>query len=207
MNKKIIAVMLVMIMVVCNSMVVWADTTNTTWNGTTYGGEGDSKDATASWNITEDSSTSTGSFCVEITWGDLGYTITGKGTWDTENTCYKIENAKCSPTVPGTSDKITVVNKSNKQITATLGWKDDDTAGTENFKTKYGCSSTSMIATETTEDSDTTDKKEIQLLDATSGVAQLGTRYIDVNAPITKAPSLTASSVKVGSVTVTITTS
>ena len=117
MNKKIIAVMLTMIMIVGNCMTVLADTT---WDGNSYTG-GNSKDVTGKLIKINDGSTA---YSVTITWDALQYEYVGKVKWDSGNNYYTVDDStktEAGWTATG-GNSITVQNASEGKVIATLSY-------------------------------------------------------------------------------------
>lgn len=157
MKKKIIAISLITVMVICNSMTVWAADT---WNGTyKLGMEEDDpgtaedesvnpkadsgdrvdnnsgvKDVTSNFEIVGAGE----SYCVEIYWGSMQFTAvptSGKLTavWNSDIAEYTVTNHTGSWSNDTGANLITVVNKSNVDITA----KFNPVIDQENFVSKY----------------------------------------------------------------------
>lgn len=130
MNKKIIAIALIIVMILCNSISVCADTT---WNGSEYSGDGQTKNVTATYTKAASST------CyVTITWGSLKYKYDGKIVWDGE---YGVYNGTDDGTINDDNDdendtwstssdedkKITIENRSDVSIQASCSFKKDTT--------------------------------------------------------------------------------
>lgn len=113
MKKKIIAVVLIVVMVVCNSSTVWADLDTSSWNDTSGFTGGDSREVSAIFNTDPSGSTL---YSVTITWDALTYTYDGKVVLD--GTTYKASGEETTWT--STSNTIKVENNSAGKVNAKL---------------------------------------------------------------------------------------
>ena len=134
MNKKILAVVIGIVMVISNYMIVYAATTNSTWDGTSFGtdGEGESKDVTATFNKDE---TGESVYSVNIKWGSLKYDYDGEVEWDSDNNCYTASDDTATWTPEGyvegigtDSDDIVVTNNSESSVNVSIQY-----SGTSNI--------------------------------------------------------------------------
>ena len=125
MDKKILAISLIITMVICNSMTVWAADT---WNGDTYI-KGSGTDSSTTTNGTDSGTkTITGTFTkdsattyeVNIIWGDLGYTYDGLISWNGSTYDGNDSKTNWSADMPLLSDIIDIQNLSDKKVKATF---------------------------------------------------------------------------------------
>lgn len=207
MKKKIIAVSLITAMVVCNSMTVWAadewrkHDSVTVYDNKNDGGNADrvvgSSDGQKDVKGTINLASAGKSYVVTIAWGDLTYSkdSTGsKSTWKSETADYIISNSNkvWNATTAGTTDIITVTNKSNAGIDVTFTGAIDPT-----MTEAYGISDGAIKI-------DGTASKDISLVASTTADGVTGTGTVTVEGTVTKAKELTNSGVVLGTVTVAI---
>lgn len=196
MNKKIIAILLIFVMIVGNSVVVFgADLVTGTFtdgNWTYNPSGGNSNDVKANVTLTADDT-----YSVEITWGALTYTAEADGNWNVTNGNYDIPGVTTwTSTATDTADIVTVTNKSNVGIKATLsGTVDTD------FITKYAPSGKYGFNI----GSAGVGKEHVLNLEAaTPGNPPSGNGKVVISANITKAPQKSINNLKVGTITVTL---
>ena len=204
MNKKIIAILLIFVMIVGNSVVVFgADKVTGTFTGEgswSYEQAPDSdgstttnsKDVKANVDITAGDT-----YSAEITWGALTYTATANGTWNTTNANYDISGSTTwNSTRTGTDDMVKVTNKSNVYIKATIsGLVDSD------FKTNYAPSSGygfNICSQGVGNDF------IFALPGANPKFVHNANVKVEISANITKAPQKSISNLTVGKITVTL---
>lgn len=114
--KRVIAIVLCMIMIVGNSVIVWADTTVTgtfsdgNWTYSPSGGN--------TQNVTATYSVEAGKvYSVDIMWGSLQYEYEATGTWKTNSNSYDWNITKDWTCAPG-ANEIKLVNHSNASVSA-----------------------------------------------------------------------------------------
>lgn len=228
MKKKIIAVSLITAMVVCNSMTVWAaDTWNnqsgsskyTVGTGGTDDGDRDAStlpdDALTDVNSGQkdvkgsiDLGDATASYNVTISWGALTYSKnkgSASSVWDSGSASYNItgSDSKWNATTSGTTDKITVTNKSNVPIKATFtGAFSTTMAADHNITTTGGA----IKIKNTTGEDDTTanTKGTLELGASTSAAGVPGDKFVGVIGTITNVKELKINDIQLGTVTVKI---
>lgn len=115
--KKFIAVLLVAVMVIGNSMVVFGDAGNRTGLNTTVGTNQVEIGVTGTYSITEDAV-----YSVDVSWGELRFKCEQRGSWNATNHQHNID--RTTWTWDENSNFITVKNHSNKKIAATLDFRD-----------------------------------------------------------------------------------
>lgn len=196
MNKKIIAILLIFVMIVGNSVVVFgADPVTGTFtdgNWTYNPSGGNSNDVKANVTLTADDT-----YSVEITWGALTYTAEANGTWNVTDRNYDITgDITWDSTAPDTDDMVTVTNKSNVGIKATLSGAVDSYFIRDYVpSSEYGFN----ISSEGVNNAHV-----LNLAAATQGSAPSGNGKVEISANITKAPQKSINDLKVGTITVTL---
>lgn len=200
MNKKIIAIVLVILMVMCNSMVALGEdivTGSSTDGGSTWtygrgsGSDGtttsNSKDVKASVSITADDT-----YSVDIIWGALTYTASVNGTWNAEKGYYDITDSTTTwnPTSED-ANVIKIINRSNVNVFAYLGQYaiDDD------FFSKYVPTSALVFSVGNGE------RMEIPA-PSVEQRTPTWTKKVSLVANITRAPQKSVSDLKVGTMMV-----
>lgn len=204
MNKKIIAIVLVILMVMCNSMVALGEdivTGSSTDGGSTWTyGKGSGSDGTITSNSKDVkanvSITAADTYSVDIIWGALTYTASVNGTWNAENGYYDITDSTTTwnPTSED-ANAIKIINRSNVAINATIGQSGIDSDFISNYAPsgEYGFNVGAGVGY----------ALSMEILAPSVGQRNpTWTKEVNIVANITKAPQKSVSDLKVGTMMV-----
>lgn len=216
MNRKklIITLVLIITMIVCNSISAYAinehngndegtNTKETTWDGSTYTGDSNTQNVTATYTKAASST------CyVTITWGSLKYKYDGQISWDGQGK-YNGQDSVTTWNVSSDEDKkITVDNRSDVKVKATFSFAEDG-----NYIDTTASSLTATVKANGTTDITSSFLGLGTAADAESG-ARIGYGLVDIHGvpkgikPVVDAQTvdLEDEGVPVGNVTVTLET-
>ena len=113
MRKKLISCILIVTMVICNSMVAWADVVI----------EGDNEEEVTATFEYEESDV----FSVDISWGDLAFRYTdGEIVWEEEYYVSRMQGTWTNATSGNNTTSIVVTNRSNKEVGSTVTYSSDN---------------------------------------------------------------------------------
>ena len=109
--KKKMALVLILVLVISNSMVAFGAENNKETNGLQNGGT-DSQEVTATYNAT---SSGTPTYSVNISWGALNFKYTNNGSWNTNDHNYGTSGS-WDHTTKDATNTITVTNNSDVKV-------------------------------------------------------------------------------------------
>lgn len=161
--KKIVAIVLCMIIIASSSIIVYAAQTvtgtSTDGNFTYNPSGGNSQIITASYETTD----TTPSYSVDITWGSLKYVYEATGTWNINDTKYVWSVTKDWTCASG-ANEIKMVNHSNQEVTATFEFSPVNT-----YLTNYGFTNLEGKFTSTKNGTQTASSNMSTTLDSAEG--------------------------------------